>query len=250
MVVFGGSGRVGGRLVAHLRHRGHTVTAASRATGVDVISGVGLEQALWGTEALIDATNPPEGADPLSFFERSAENLLKAEGPLPTRHHVVLSVVGCDRMSDSAYMRAKVMQETLVRQAGIPYTTVRATQFFEFLAAIGDAHVRDGVVQVPPVAMQPIALDDVAIALTEVAEGSAQNTTIDVAGPERLPMDEAVRRALRARGDRRPVAADTAARYFGAAIDGDTLTPRGAATIGTTALQDWIRSAPPFPSGT
>ncbi len=243
IVVIGGSGLIGKKLVKKLRERGHEALAASRSSGVNTLSGVGLSEALEGAAAIVDVTDSPsyEDSEVLNFFETSTRNLLRAEADAGVGHHVALSVVGADRRPDSGYMRAKVVQEALIRSAKVPYTIVRATQFFEFLGAIAESNTDGGKVRLPPVRMQPIAADDVAAALADVAIGTPANGIVELAGPESLPMDELVRRFLSASGDSRPVIADAQARYFGAQVDDSSLTPGDNPRLGTIHFERWLR---------
>jgi uncharacterized protein YbjT (DUF2867 family) len=210
IVVIGGTGLIGTKLVNKLRERGHEALAASPSSGVNTLTGVGLSEALEGAAVVVDVTDSPSYADGavMNFFETSTRNLLRAEADAGVRRHVALSVVGADRRPDSGYMRAKVVQEGLIRSAKVPYTIVRATQFFEFLGAIAESSTDGGKVRLPPVRMQPIAADDVAAVLADVAVGTPVHGIVEVAGPESLPMDELVRRFLSATHDSRQVIAD------------------------------------------
>ena len=239
IVVIGGSGLIGTKLVNRLRESGHEVLAASPTSGVNTLTGVGLSEALEGTAVVVDVSNSPsfEDAAVLNFFETSTRNLLRAEADAGVGHHVALSVVGADRVPDSGYMRAKVVQEALIRSAKVPYTIVRATQFFEFLGAIAGSSTEGGKVRLPPVRMQSIAADDVAAALADVTVGTPVNGIVELAGPESLPLDELVRRFLSATGDSRPVIADAHARYFGAQVNDSSLTPGDNARIGSTRFE-------------
>ena len=243
IVVIGGSGLIGTKLVNRLRESGHEVLAASRTSGVNTLTGVGLSEALEGAAAVVDVTNSPsfEDAAVLNFFETSTRNLLRTEADAGVGHHVALSVVGADRVPDSGYMRAKVVQEALIRSAKVPYTIVRAAQFFEFLGAIAGSSTEGGKVRLPPVRMQPIAADDVAAALADVTVGTPVNGIVEVAGPESLPLDELVRRFLSATGDSRPVIADAHAQYYGAQVNDSSLTPGDNARIGSTSLERWLK---------
>jgi uncharacterized protein YbjT (DUF2867 family) len=243
IVVIGGSGLIGTKLVNKLREKGHEALAASPTSGVNTLTGVGLSEALEGAAAVVDVANSPsfEDAAVLNFFETSTRNLLGAEEDAGVGHHVALSVVGADRIPDSGYMRAKVVQEALIRSAKVPYTIVRATQFLEFLGAIAGSSTDGGQVRLPPVRMQPIAADDVAAALAEVTVGTPVNGIVEVAGPEALPLDELVRRFLSATGDARPVIADAHARYFGAQVNDSSLTPGDKARLGSTRFEHWLK---------
>jgi uncharacterized protein YbjT (DUF2867 family) len=244
VVVVGGSGLIGSRLVGHLEGLGHEALPASRTTGVDAMTGAGLAAAMKAAQVIIDVTNPPslEESAARRFFETSTRNLLEAEAAADARHHIVLSVVGADRMRDVPYMRAKMAQEGRVRMGEIPYTILRATQFFEFLGAIADSGTEAGVARLSPVLMQPIAADDVVGALADVAQSDPANRTIDLAGPERIRMDECARRVLKARNDPREVIADASALYFGGKVDDRSLIPAGDHRVGPTRLDDWLKA--------
>jgi uncharacterized protein YbjT (DUF2867 family) len=242
IVVIGGSGLIGTKLVRNLRQHGHEVVAASPSSGVNTLTGEGLAKALAGAQVVVDVANSPsfEDAAVLKFFETSGRNLLAAEAAAGVRHHVALSVVGADRLPDSGYMRAKVAQEGLIRSAGIPYTILRATQFFEFVGAIAGSSAGGNTVRLPPALMQPVAAEDVAAALTDLAMNKPVNGTVEVAGPEPIRMDELVRRFLAATRDTRQVTTDAQARYFGAALDDRSLTPGAKPRLGRTRFEDWL----------
>jgi uncharacterized protein YbjT (DUF2867 family) len=242
IVIIGGSGLIGKKLVARLRERGHEVVAASPSSGVNALTGQGLSQALAGAQVVVDVANSPSIEDQavLEFFETSGRNLLAAEAAAGVAHHVALSVVGADRLPDSGYMRAKVAQEKLIRAARTPYTIVRATQFFEFLGPIGESAVVNGEIRLPPAPMQPIAADDVAAGLADFATGTPANGIVELGGPEPLTMDEAVRRVLAAKGDSRPIVVDPEARYFGADVNDGSLTPGANPRLGPTRLEQWL----------
>lgn len=242
IVIIGGSGLIGRKLAALLGQAGHGVLAASPSTGVDAVSGQGLAAALAGAEVVVDVSNSPSFEDqPVrAFFEASTRNLLAAEAAAGVRHHVALSVVGAERLPDSGYMRAKLLQEALIEAASVPYTIVRATQFFEFLSAIAAASMRDGSVRAPSARLQPIAADDVAAALAQIATSAPLNGRCELAGPEALPLDALLHRRLQAAGDTREVVRDDSAGYFGARIDDRSLVPAGAARLGSTSLQAWL----------
>ena len=242
IVVVGGTGRLGSQVVAELERRGHEVVAASPSRGFDATTGAGVDEGLAGTDVVVDVANSPsfEPDAVLRFFETSTRTLLEAERRAGTRHHVVLSIVGADREPDSGYLRAKVAQEALVAAGGVPYTIVRATQFFEFLAQIADSAVVDGVVRLPSAHLQPIAVADLAIAVGDVVEAAPANGIVEVGGPEAVPLDELVRRALAAAGDAREVVRDEDATYFGAHIGDRSLTPGPGARIGAMRLDDWL----------
>jgi uncharacterized protein YbjT (DUF2867 family) len=245
IVVIGGTGLIGSKVVKNLRENGHEVVAASPSRGVNTVTGEGLAEALTRTDVVVDVTNSPSFEDKavLEFFETSTRNILAAEAAAGVKHHVALSVVGADRIPDSGYMRAKVAQEKLIAASGVPYTILRATQFFEFLGAIAGPGA--GTVHVSDAPMQPLAADDVAAALADVAVRSAANGILEVAGPESQSIAAFVGKALAASGDTRSVVADPQARYYGAALDNLGLTPRGAnPRIGPTRFEAWLdRSA-------
>jgi uncharacterized protein YbjT (DUF2867 family) len=245
IVVIGGSGLIGKKLIPLLRARGNEVVSASPSSGVNTITGEGLAKALAGVEVVVDVTNSPSWDDKavLEFFETSTHNILAAEAAAGVKHHIALSVVGADRIPDSGYMRAKVAQEKLIKAGVVPYTILRATQFFEFLGAIAGQGA--GTVRVSDAPMQPMAAADVAAALADVAVGSPANGMLEVAGPESLSMAAFVGKALAASGDTRSVVADSQARYYGAVLDELGLTPRGAnPRIGPTRFEVWLdRSA-------
>jgi uncharacterized protein YbjT (DUF2867 family) len=245
IVVIGGSGLIGKKLIPLLRGRGHEAVSASPVSGVNTITGEGLAGALAGAEVVVDVTNAPSWEDKavLEFFETSTRNMLAAEAASGVRHHVALSIVGADGIPDSGYMRAKVAQEKLIKAGSVPYTILRATQFFEFLGAIAGQGA--DTVRVSDAPMQPMAADDVAAALADVAVGSPANGMLEVAGPESLPMAAFVGKALAASGDMRSVVADPQARYYGALLDERGLAPREAnPRIGPTRFETWLeRSA-------
>ena len=246
ILVIGGSGLIGRKLVKRLRDDGHEAVAASPSSGVNSLTGEGLADAMTGADAVVDVTNSPswEDAAVMNFFETSTRNLLRAEGAAGVRHHVALSVVGADRMPDSGFMRAKVAQEALIRSGEVPYTIVRATQFFEFVGAIADSGKTadgGGTVRLPHAMMQPVAADDVAAALAEVATAPPVNGMVELAGPDAIPMDELARRFLSTTGDARPVIADNTAKYFGTPVDDQTLTPSGGRPLlGPTHFDGWL----------
>ncbi len=242
IVVIGGSGLIGTRLVANLRQRGHEVVAASPRSGVNAVTGEGLPEALAGADVVVDVANSPsfEDGPVMEFFAKSSRNLLAAEKAAGVGHHVALSIVGAERLPDSGYMRAKVEQERLIRESGVPYTILRATQFFEFLEGIAASGMVDGVVHLPATAFQPVAADDVAAALTDVALAAPLNGMQELGGPESLPMCDFVRRALEGKGDVRKVIADPKARYFGEELNDHSLVPEKNARIGTVRFQEWL----------
>jgi uncharacterized protein YbjT (DUF2867 family) len=247
IVVIGGSGLIGTKLVKRLRDAGHEVVAASLSSGVNILTGVGLDGALASADVVVDVSNSPSFEDNavLSFFETSARNVLPAEARAGVKHHVALSVVAADRNPDSGYMRAKVAQENAIKRAKVPYTIVRATQFFEFLGAIANASTEGNTVRLSPGLMQPLAADDVVSALADVAVQPPLNGTLDVAGPEALGIDELVRRLFRAKGDPRQVQGDAEVRYFGAKVDDRSLRPNAPPRIGATRFEDWLHQGSP-----
>ena len=246
IVVIGGSGLIGKKLVNILRERGHEVVPASPATGVDSISGAGLAEALRGAQVVVDVTNSPSFEDTavMKFFETSTRNLLAAEKKAGVKHHVALSIVGAERNPDSGYLRAKVAQEKLIKDSGVPYSILRATQFFEFIGQIADGSTEGNTVRLTSAKLQPIAADDVAAALAPVAMGEPVNGVIEVAGPEPISLAELARRWLSAKHDKRQVVADPKVRYFGAELNDRSLTPGEKARIGKIHFDEWLnRSA-------
>ncbi|MGF6157348.1 uncharacterized protein YbjT (DUF2867 family) [Ensifer sp. KUDG1] len=242
IVVIGGTGLIGSKLVKSLRERGHDVLAASPNTGVNTITREGLAAAMDRTDVVVDVANAPVWDDKavLDFFETSGRNLLAAEAAAGVRHHIALSIVGSERLPDNGYFRAKVAQENLIKASGIPYTILRATQFFEFVGGIAQSSTVDDEVRVSPALFQPIASDDVAAALADVAIEAPVNRTIEVAGPEAMPLDEVVRQFLRATKDGRKVVPDVHARYFGALLDDRSLTPGNDPRLGAIRFVDWV----------
>ncbi|MDG3007864.1 SDR family oxidoreductase [Paludisphaera sp. Pla2] len=245
-MVIGGSGLIGSKLVKILRQGGHEVVAASPSSGVDARTGEGLAGALAGAAVVVDVANSPSFEDRavLEFFETTGRNLLAAEAVAGVGHHVALSVVGADRLPASGYLRAKVAQEDLIRASAIPYTILRATQFFEFAGGIAQSADDGGTIRLPHAHVQPIASDDVAAALAEVAVAAPRNGVVELAGPEPIPLDDLIRRYLEARRDPREVATDAHARYFGAELDDRSLTPGDGPILGATRFDEWLaRSA-------
>ncbi|HET8822297.1 MAG TPA: SDR family oxidoreductase [Thermoleophilaceae bacterium] len=243
IVVIGGTGLIGSKLVEKLRKDGHEPLAAALETGVDLLTGEGLAGALDGAQVVVDVANAPAWGDAavLDFFQTSSRNLLAAEAAAGVGHHVTLSVVGADRLAaESGYMRAKIAQEELVKAGPIPYTIVRATQFFEFIGRIADSNTEGEIVRLPPALVQPESADDVVSTLADVAVGAPLNDTVELAGPEAFRLDELARLVLRASDDRRQVTADAHARYFGAELDDRSLTPGGDARIAPTRFEDWL----------
>jgi uncharacterized protein YbjT (DUF2867 family) len=242
IVVIGGSGLIGSKLVNKLREHGHEAVAASPASGVDTLTGAGVAEVLTGAQVVVDVSNSPsfEDAAVLKFFETSTRNLLSAEKAAGVGHHVALSVVGAERSPDSGYMRAKLAQEKLIKAGTVPYTILRATQFFEFIGRIADDATEGNTVRLPPALMQPCAADDVAAALVRVALELPVNGTVELAGPEPIRMDELARRLLSAKNDARQVTADAHARYFGAELNDQSLTPGDNPRIGVTRFEEWL----------
>jgi uncharacterized protein YbjT (DUF2867 family) len=242
IIVIGGTGLIGAKTVAILRQGGHEVVAASPKSGVNTITGEGLKEAVAGAEVVIDLANSPSFEDKavLEFFETSGRNLLRAEAAAGVRHHVALSIVAVDR-TDNGYFRGKVVQEKLIEGSGVPYTIVRATQFLEFLGGIAASSTDGNVVTLPPILFQPIAADDVAAIIAEVALAEPRNGIIEIAGPERAPFGQIVARYLKALGDPREVVSDPAALYWGGKVEEFSLVPLGAARLGRIRLDEWLR---------
>jgi uncharacterized protein YbjT (DUF2867 family) len=242
IIVIGGSGLIGTKLVKILGQNGHDVLAASRSTGVNTLTGEGLAPALAGSAIVVDVANSPSFEDKsvMEFFETAGRNILAAEAVAGVGHHVALSVVGTDRMLASGYFRAKMVQENLIEASGIPYTIVRATQFFEFVDSLAQSATDGETVRLPPALMQPIVSDDVAATLARIAAGPPLNGTIDLAGPEPIRMDELVRRFLTANRDSRKVTTDPKATYFGTLVNDQSLTPGANPLLGSTRFDDWI----------
>jgi uncharacterized protein YbjT (DUF2867 family) len=242
IVVIGGTGLIGSKLVEKLRQAGHEALAASPDSGVDTLTGQGLDTALKEAEVVVDVSNAPVWSDAavLEFFQTSTRNILAAEAATGVSHHVALSVVGTDRLLGSGYFRAKLAQEEAIEAATVPYTIVRATQFFEFLGRIADSNTDGETVRVPPVLVQPEAADDVAAALAVSAVGAPVNGIVELAGPERFRLDELTRRMLNATGDARQVVADRGSRYFGAELDDRSLIPGDDARIAPIRFEDWL----------
>lgn len=245
IVVIGGTGLIGANIVNRLRLNGHETVAASPSTGVNTLTGEGLAEALAGAQVVVDVANSPSFEDRavLEFFETSGRNLLAAEAAAGVEHHLALSIVGTDRLPDNGYFRAKVAQEELIKGSKIPYTILRATQFFEFIGRIADSNTDGETVHLPPVFVQPEAADDVASALAEVALSAPVNGIVELAGPERFRLDELAQRVLSANHDPRRVMADVRARYFGAVLDDHSLTPGNNPRIALTRFEDWLRRA-------
>ncbi len=242
IVVIGGTGLIGSKTVAILRHGGHEVVAASPKSGVNTITGEGLKEAVARAQVVVDLANSPSFEDEavLKFFETSGRNLLAAEAAAGVRHHVALSIVGIDR-SDNGYFRAKVAQEKLIETSEIPYTIIRSTQFLDFLGAIAASGTDGNNVRISPGLFQPIAADDVAALVADVAVATPRNSVVEIAGPERAPFNEIVARYLKAVGDPRQVVSDPEARYFGGRVEERSLVPLGEARLGRIGFDDWLR---------
>jgi uncharacterized protein YbjT (DUF2867 family) len=245
IVVIGGTGLIGSKLVNKLREHGHEAVAAAPNTGVNTITKEGLAEALKGASVVVDVSNSPswDDSEVLRFFETSTRNLLASEEAAVVQHHIALSVVGTDRLSESGYMRAKIAQEKLIKESPIPYTIVHATQFFEFLKGLADISVVGGKVHLPHVLFQPMAADDVASALSAIAVGPPVNGIVEIAGPEQFRVDDLVRRRLAALKDAREVIADPNARYGGAKISEETLVPGNNARLGQTHFETWLNQS-------
>jgi uncharacterized protein YbjT (DUF2867 family) len=246
IVVMGGTGLIGSKLVPKLREHGHEAVAASPQSGVDTLTGKGVAEALKGAAVVVDVTNSPSWEDSavMKFFETSTRNLLTHEAAASVRHHVALSVVGTERLLASGFFRAKMAQENLIKASSIPYTIIRATQFFEFLKGLADISVAGGKVHLPPVLFQPMAADDVASGVARVAEGPPVNGMVEIGGPEQFRVDELVRRRLATLKDPREVVADPNALYSGAKLSERTLVPGDNARLGETRFETWdTRSA-------
>jgi uncharacterized protein YbjT (DUF2867 family) len=247
IVVIGGSGLIGSRLVGRLRQGGHEVVAASPATGVNTVTGDGLAEAMERTQVVIDTSNSPSLDDKgaAEFFSTSADNLMAAEQAAGVAHHIVLSIVGTDRLRDSGYYRAKLIQEQIVRGSDLPHTIVRSTQFFEFLEGIAGYSTIDRIVRLSPAYVQPVAADDVAETLATFASRAPVNGIVEIAGPHSFHLNGIVGRVLAAKYDDRLVIADPDARYFGAVLDDTMLVPSGTAIIAPTSFEDWLNRTVP-----
>jgi uncharacterized protein YbjT (DUF2867 family) len=242
IVVIGGTGLIGSKVVAKLKQKGHDAIAASPNTGVNTITGEGLKEAMAGTQVVIDLANSPSFEDKavLEFFQTSGRNLLAAEAAAGVRHHIALSIVGTDR-SDNGYFRAKVAQEKLIEAAGVPYTIIRSTQFMEFLRGIADAGTDGNKVRIATGLFQPIAAEDVAANVADVALAVPRNGIVEIAGPERAPFNEFVARYLKGVGDPRDVVRDPEARYFGGRVEEHSLVPLSEARLGRIVFDEWLR---------
>jgi uncharacterized protein YbjT (DUF2867 family) len=242
IVVIGGTGLIGSKTIPVLRQAGHEVIAASPHTGVNTITGKGLKEAVAGAQVVIDLTNSPsfEPKAVSEFFETSGRNLLAAEAAARVRHHVVVSIVGTDRMPDNGYLRAKVAQEQLIEASGIPYTIIRSTQFMEFLRAIVETSTDGDTVRLSPGLFQPIAAEDVAAITADVALAAPPNGIVEIAGPERAPLNDIIARYLKAVGDPRTVVRDPDARFFGGRVEERSLVPWGEARLGRIGLEEWL----------
>ena len=242
LVIIGGTGLIGSKLVARLREHGHEAVPASLDTGVNTITGQGLAEALQGASVVVDVSNSPsfEDAAVMEFFTTSTRNLLEYAAAAGVGHYVALSVVGTERIPDSPYLRAKNAQEALIKGGGIPYTIVHATQFFEFIKRIADEATDGTTVRLPPVLIQPMAADDVAKAVGKIAAGAPLNGTVEVAGPQQFRFDDLIRQGLGARNDPREVVVDPHARYFGAELGERSLIPAGDARLGEIHFEEWL----------
>jgi uncharacterized protein YbjT (DUF2867 family) len=248
IVVIGGTGLIGSKLVALLRQRGQEVLAASPDSGVNTLTGEGLPEALAGAQVVVDLANSPsfEDAAVLKFFQTTSRNLLAAEAAAGVKHHLALSIVGTDRLPDSGYLRAKMAQESLIKASGIPYTILRSTQFFEFMGRVADSFSDGKIVRAPPAYVQPIFSDDVVATLADLVLGPPANDTLEVAGPEKIRFDELIRRVLSNNKDAREVTTDVHARYFGTELDDQSLVPAGhAPRLGSTRFESWLTRSTP-----
>ena len=245
IVVIGGTGLIGSKLVKKLREHGHQAMPASPESGVNTLTGEGLAESIEGAAVVVDVSNSPsfEDAAVLNFFKTSTRNVLDAEAAAGVGHHVALSVVGTERLSESGYFRAKMAQERLIKESSIPYSIVHATQFFEFITSLATAATDGNTVRLAPVLIQPMAAEDVASAVARISVGSPVNGIVEVAGPEQFRLDELIRRALSARHDPRDVISDPNARYFGARLGEQTLLPGDDASIAETRFEDWLDQA-------
>lgn len=245
IVIIGGSGLIGTKLGKLLREAGHEILSASPRSGVNTLTGEGLSAALAGAQVVVDVSNSPSFEDTavLNFFETSTRNLLRADAAAGVRHQVILSIVGAERCPDSGYMRAKIAQESLLKNSTVPYTILRATQFFEFAGSIADSGYDGKTVRLPPALMQPVAAQDVAAALAKVAQNAPLNGTLELAGPEQIRMDELARRWLSAKHDPRQVTADSQARYFGELVNDRSIVPGDNPKLGEIRFGDWLKQS-------
>lgn len=244
IVVIGGSGLIGSKVVSNLTNLGHQVIAGSPATGINTVTGEGLPEALKGADIVIDVANSPSFEDQavLDFFTTSGTNLLAAEKEAGVQHHIALSVVGTQLLSESGYFRGKIMQEKLIRESGMPYTIVHSTQFFEFLGGIAQSATQGQIVRLSAAYVQPISSDDVASAVTELALDTPRNGVVEIAGPERFRLAELVQKFLNLKGDTRSVVTDSQARYYGALLSDVVLLPAGDARVGSVNFADWFKA--------
>ena len=245
IVIIGGSGLIGTKLGKLLGEAGHEILAASPRSGVNTLTGEGLSAALQGAQTVVDVSNSPSFEDTavLNFFETSTRNLLRAEAAAGVKHHVILSIVGAERCPDSGYMRAKIAQETLLKNSTVPYSILRATQFFEFAGSIADSGYDGKTIRLPPALMQPVAAQDVAATLAKVAQNAPLNGMVELAGPEQIRMDELARRWLSAKRDPRQVTADSQARYFGEQVNDRSIIPGDNPQLGTIRFADWLKQS-------
>jgi uncharacterized protein YbjT (DUF2867 family) len=245
IVVIGGTGLIGSKLVSLLRKRGNEVLAASPDTGVNTLTGEGLKEALAGAEVVVDVANSPSFEDKavMDFFLTSGRNLLAAEAEAGVKHHVALSIVGTQRVPDSGYLRAKAAQENLIKKSAIPYSILQSTQFFEFIERIAKSSLDGDVYRLSPALMQPIVSDEVVATLADITLGAPLNDTVEVGGPEAIPLDELARQVLAAREDPRHIVPDAHARYFGAELNDQSLIPGPGARTGSTTFGDWLRQS-------
>jgi uncharacterized protein YbjT (DUF2867 family) len=245
VVVIGGTGLIGSKLVDLLRKSSNEVIAAAPNTGVNTLTGEGLAEALAGADVLVDVSNSPslDGKAAMEFFQASARNLIAAEKTAGVKHHVALSIVGTQRLVESGYLQAKAAQEELIKTSGVPYSILQSTQFFEFVERIAQGGLEGDVYRLSPALLQPILSDEVVAVLGEIALGSPLNATIEVGGPEAIPLDELAREVLSARQDPRPIVADAHARYFGAELNDQSLVPGPKARLGSLTFGDWLRQS-------
>lgn len=243
IIVIGGTGLIGSKLVAILKARGHEAVAASPNTGVNTMTGEGVAEALAGADIVVDVANSPSFADAavMDFFTTSGRNLLAAASAAGVRHHVALSVVGTERLAESGYFRGKIAQEALIRASGLPYTIVHSTQFFEFLSGIAASGADGDTIRLSPASVQAISSDDVALAMADYTLGEPVNGIVEIAGPERVRLSDLVQHYLHSKNDPRKVVADVHARYFGAELEHDTLVPGANPRLGTVKVDDWLK---------